>query len=329
MTSDKPSQLGILAAFAVFLVLIPAVAPNSFYIDLATKACLAATVCVGLNLLVGYAGQLSLGHAAFFGLGAYCSAILGARYGVTPVLAMVAGAILVAIIAYAVARSILRLKGHYLAMATLAMGVIISIVLTREVGLTGGPDGMPVPRFTLFGYPLSGIWAGYGLAAIALLAAVRTSMVIADSRVGRALRAIRDSEIAAESAGIDVAGYKTAVFVVSAVFASIAGSIFAHADRFITPAEAGFMRSVEFAAMIVIGGLGSIGGAVVGATLLTLLPQALANFDHFRHLTTGLILIFIMIFMPAGIVPTLQQAIKPAIRATRDALVQFAGGKTG
>ncbi|MFG1309061.1 branched-chain amino acid ABC transporter permease [Xanthobacter tagetidis] len=305
MTSDTPRQLIACAVLATALALLPIVAPNPYYLDLATKACLAAVVCIGLNLLSGYAGQLSLGHAAFFGVGAYASAILCAKVGITPVVAMLAGCLISAGIAYVMARTVLRLKGHYLAMATLAFGVIISIVLNREVALTGGPDGMSVPRFNLFGYRTTGVWAGYGLAAVALVLAVRTAIVFVNSRVGRALRAIGDSEVAAEGLGIDIARYKTGVFVISAVFASVAGSIFAHADRFVSPAEAGFMRSVEFVAMIVIGGLGSVAGSIVGATLLTLLPQLLAGFDHYRHFLTGLILILIMIFMPAGIVPTL------------------------
>ena len=306
MTSDTRGQLLILAALAAVLIAVPFVVPNSYYLDIAAKTCIAAVVCVGLNLLVGYAGQISLGHAAFFGIGAYATAILGSRYEITPMLAMTAGACITAIVAYATARTVLHLKGHYLAMATLAIGVVVSIVLTREIGLTGGPDGMSVRRFNFFGYPVRGIWSTYGIAAIALFIAVRTAMVLTNSRVGRALRAIRDSETAAQNAGIDIARYKTIVFVISAVYASIAGSIFAHVDRFITPTQAGFMQSVEYLAMIVIGGLGSVFGAIVGALIMTVLPQALAAFDHFRHLLTGAVLILIMIVMPAGIVPTLR-----------------------
>ncbi len=314
MTGDSRRQLLTLVALAALLVAIPFVAPNSYYVDLAAKSCIAAVVCVGFNLLVGYAGQISLGHAAFFGIGAYASAILGSKYEVTPILAMFAGVLLTIVVAYATARAVLHLKGHYLAMATLAVGVAVSIFLTREIPLTGGPDGMSVRRFTVFGYPLTGIWATYGLSAITLFVAVRTAMVLTNSRVGRALRAIRDSETAAQSAGIDVARYKIIVFVISAVYASVAGSVFAHVDRFITPGAAGFMHSVEYLAMIVIGGLGSIAGAIVGATLMTILPQALATFDHFRHLLTGAALILIMITMPAGIVPTLVRAGRNLLR---------------
>lgn len=314
MTRDSKRQLLGLIVLGVLLVAIPFVAPNSYYVDLAAKSFIAAVVCVGLNLLVGYAGQISLGHAAFFGIGAYASAILGTKFEVTPILAMLGGVLITVGVAYITARAVLHLKGHYLAMATLAVGVAVSIILTREIPLTGGPDGMSVRRFTIFGYPLTGIWATYGLSAITLFIGVRTAMALTNSRVGRALRAIRDSETAAQSAGIDVARYKIIVFVISAVYASVAGSVFAHVDRFITPGAAGFIHSVEYLAMIVIGGLGSVAGAIVGATLMTILPQALATFDHFRHLLTGAALILIMITMPAGIVPTLVRSGRSLLR---------------
>ena len=298
-------QTCVFAAFALFLAVIPAVVPNAYFLDIATKTWINAIVCVGLNLLVGYSGQISLGHAAFFALGGYASAILGARYGVPAPLAMVAGASLVAVVALVIGRAILHLRGHYLAMATLGFGAIVAIVLNRELALTGGPDGMTVGPFTVAGYALPNALSGYALAAVGLFVAVKTATTLIDSRAGRALRAIKDSEIASETLGIDVAKYKVKIFVVSAVFASVAGSIYAHADRFITPIEANFLRSVEFVAMVVVGGLGSIVGAVVGASILTLLPQALAHFEDLRHVLTGALLVGIMAFMPEGVVPML------------------------
>lgn len=299
----NPRRTCVFAAFALFLAVIPAVVPNAYFLDIATKTWINAIVCVGLNLLVGYSGQISLGHAAFFALGGYVSAIFGARYGVSAPLAMVAGASLVAVVALVIGRAILHLRGHYLAMATLGFGAIVAIVLNRELALTGGPDGMTVGPFTVAGYGLPNALSGYVLAAVGLFVAVKTATTLIDSRAGRALRAIKDSEIASETLGIDVAKYKVKIFVVSAVFASVAGSIYAHADRFITPIEANFLRSVEFVAMVVVGGLGSIVGAVIGASILTLLPQALAHFEDLRHVLTGAMLVGIMAFMPGGVVP--------------------------
>ncbi|MGQ0663709.1 MAG: branched-chain amino acid ABC transporter permease [Pseudomonadota bacterium] len=299
------ARWGGLSTLCVVVALLPLVLPNKFYYDVAIKVALNAIVCVGLNLLIGYAGQISLGHAGFFALGAYASAILTAHYGVNGFLAMLAGALGVGGLAFAVARPILRLRGHYLAMATLGLGIIISIVINREIALTGGPDGMPVPALSAGELRVTGALAWYWVTAGALILAVWLSLNLIDSGLGRALRALHGSEVGAETAGVDTTRTKVLVFVVSAVFASLAGSLFAHADRFVTPAEAGFLRSIEFVTMVVLGGMASTFGAVVGAAILTVLPQALAAFHDFKHLAFGAILIGVMIFMPRGLVPTL------------------------
>ncbi len=298
-------QIAALVGFAGLLVAIPFLAPNAYFLDIATKTWINAIVCVGLNLLVGYAGQISLGHAAFFALGGYASAILGVRFNVPPILAMLCGGCLVALLAYVIGRTMLHLRGHYLAMATLGFGAIVALLLNRELALTGGPDGMAVGPFQIAGYALPNAMSGYVLAAAGLFIAVRMAITLINSRAGRARRAINDSEIAAATLGIEVARFKVKVFVISAVFASVAGSIFAHADRFITPIEANFLRSVEFVAMVVIGGLGSVTGAIIGAIIFTILPQAFAHFEELRHFFTGALLIGIMAFMPQGVAPTL------------------------
>jgi branched-chain amino acid transport system permease protein len=298
-------RAGGLCALAAIVIALPLILPNAFYVDIATKVFLNAIVCVGLNLLVGYAGQISLGHAGFYALGAYASAILTSAFKWPGPLAMLAGAAGVGVIAFGVARPILRLKGHYLAMATLGLGIIISIVINREIWLTGGPDGMTVPSLAWFGRRLAGGALWYWIAAGAMMLAVVLALNLIDSPAGRALRALHGSEVAAEAIGIDTVRYKVMVFVLSAVFASIAGSLYAHADRFVTPAEAGFLRSIEFVTMIVLGGLASTYGAVVGAALLTVLPQLLAGLAEYEHILFGLILMGVMIFLPRGIVPSL------------------------
>jgi branched-chain amino acid transport system permease protein len=300
----RPHTGGLLV-LGVVVAGLPALLPNDFYYDLATKIFLNAVVCVGLNLLVGYAGQISLGHAGFYALGAYASAILTSALQWPGPLAVLAGAVGVGLIAFTIARPVLTLKGHYLAMATLGLGVIVSIVLNREIWLTGGPDGMTVPGLVVFGQRLVGNRLWYWIAAAAMVLAVVLALNLIDSPAGRALRALHGSEIAAEAIGVDVTGYKVRVFVLSAVFASVAGSLYAHADRFVTPAEAGFLRSIEFVTMIVLGGLASTYGAVVGAAILTMLPQLLAGLADYEHVIFGAILMGVMVFLPRGIVPTL------------------------
>ncbi|MFI4987834.1 MAG: branched-chain amino acid ABC transporter permease, partial [Alphaproteobacteria bacterium] len=221
-----------LAVLALVLAILPWLLPNNFFFNVAILCGLNAIVCVGLNLLIGYAGQISLGHAGFFGLGAYVSAILTEHYDWPPALAMLAGALVVGLLAFAVARPILRLSGHYLAMATLGLGVIISIVLVHETALTGGPDGMTVPPLRLLDRDFSGEWNGYWIVAGTLLAAVWAALNLVDSPLGRALRGLHGSPVAAEMMAIDTVRYKTRVFVISALFASVAGSLFAHYSGF-------------------------------------------------------------------------------------------------
>lgn len=293
---------GPLLLVAMIVAALPLVLPNTFYFDVAIRIYLNAVVAVGLNLLIGYAGQISLGHAAFLGIGAYASAILTSRYGWPPVAAMLVGALGVAVLAFVVARPILRLKGHYLAMATLGMGIIVYIVLVTESAWTGGPDGMAVPAF---GAELVGERRWYWVAGACLLATIWIACNLVDSPIGRALQALHGSEIAAQVAGIDTARYKVKVFVISAVFASLTGSLLAHYVGFITPQLSGFFHSIELVTMVVVGGMASTYGAVVGAAILTVLPQLLSTFEGYELVVFGLILMLSMIFMPKGLVPNL------------------------
>jgi branched-chain amino acid transport system permease protein len=299
-----PRTGGVLALAAVIAAL-PLALSNNYYYDVAILVGVNAIVCVGLNLLIGYAGQISLGHAGFFGLGAYGSAVLTARYGWPPLAALVAATLGVMLVAFAIGRPILRLKGHYLAMATLGMGVIISMVIATEDGLTGGPDGMAVPPLAVFGAALQGERAWYWVVGAALLAAVWIALNLVDSPPGRALRALHGTEVGAEVVGIDSARHKLMVFVVSALFASIAGSLSAHYSGFVTPSKVTFLHSIELVTMVVFGGMASTFGAVVGAAVLTTLPQLLAVFKDYEMVVFGAVLMGTMIFMPRGLVPSL------------------------
>ena len=295
---------GLYLVIAILLVL-PFVLPNSFYLDLAVRMAINAVIVLGLNLLIGFAGQISLGHAGFLGIGAYASAVLPTHFGWHPLLAMGAGAVATGILAALVARPIFKLKGNYLAMATLGLGIIISIALRNEAQWTGGPDGMPVPAMGLFGFELSNDKQWYWVVAILLSVSVWASLNLIDSPFGRALRALHGSEVASQVVGVDVVRYKVAIFVLSAVFASLMGSVTAHYVGFVTPNLADFFHSIELVTMVVIGGMASVYGSLVGAVLLTALPQALATFEGWETVVFGAILMLSMIFMPKGLVPTL------------------------
>ncbi len=307
-----PARLRGLLSLAAIIAVLPLFLTNNFHYDVAVMIGLNAIVCVGLNLLIGYTGQISLGHAGFFALGAYVSAVLTGTYHWPPVLALLLGAVAVGALAFVIARPILKLKGHNLAMATLGMGLIILIVLNTEDWLTGGPDGMPVPSFSLLGWELSDERAWYAVVGVLLLIAVWLALNLIDSPVGRALRAVHGSEVAAEVMGIDTTRYKVMIFVVSAIFASVAGSLYAHYSGFISPAEADFFHSIELVTMVVLGGMASTYGAVVGAAILTVAPQLLTFFHDYEMLVFGAVLMSMMIFMRRGLVPSIAQLIRRA-----------------
>ena len=294
-----------LSILVLVLLALPFVLPNAYYFDLAIRTAINAIVVIGLNLLIGYTGQISLGHAGFLGIGAYASAILTTRYGLPSVLALLAGAAASGLLALLIARPILRLKGHYLAMATLGLGIIISIVLVNEVALTGGPDGVSVPAFEVMGRAITSERQWYGLIATLLVLTTWLALNLIDSPAGRALQAIHGSETAARVVGVDATSVKVRIFVFSAVFTSIMGSITAHYLAFVTPGLAGFFHSIELVTMVVIGGMASVFGAIVGAVLLTALPQVLATFEGWETVVFGIILVVTMIFLPRGLVPTL------------------------
>ena len=301
---QKNAYLGLGLVVAVLLVL-PFVLPNSYYTDLAIRMAINAIIVIGLNLLIGFAGQISLGHAGFLGIGAYASAVLPTHFGMHPLLAMGAGALATALIAGVVAKPIFKLKGNYLAMATLGLGIIINIALRNEAQWTGGPDGMAVPALALFGFELSSDKQWYWVVAALLAISVWASLNLIDSPFGRALRALHGSEVASQVVGVNIVRYKVSIFVLSAVFASLMGSITAHYIGFVTPNFADFFHSIELVTMVVVGGMASVFGSIVGAVLLTALPQALATFEGWETVVFGAVLMLCMIFLPKGLVPTL------------------------
>lgn len=309
MKSLNQRYAGLLV-LAVILALLPVVLTNPFHIDVAIRIALNAVVVIALNLLMGYTGQISLGHAGFYGMGAYASAALTTHMNWPPVLALVVGAAATGVLAFAVARPILKLKGHTLAMATLGLGIIISIAINNESQWTGGPDGIGVPAFTIFDFTIEGEKAWYAVSAALLLLMTWFALNLIDSPVGRALQAIHGSEVASRVAGVDTAKFKARVFVLSAVVASIAGSISAHYIGFITPGMAGFFHSIELVTMVVVGGMASVFGSIIGAALLTILPQLLQTFEGWEVVVFGVILMVTMIFMPKGLVPSIAQRLR-------------------
>lgn len=310
--------------FAAVVIILPVLMPNNYFVTVVGVTIgLHIILAVSLNLFMGFAGQISLGHAAFFGMGAYTSAILTTRYEVNPWIAIVVALMVVAGLANLIARPILKLKGHYLAMATLGFGIIINIIMVQEVQFTGGPDGMSgVPPLALFGWEIDSDLKWYGVIAVVMLLVVLMSLNVVESRAGRALKAVHGSEIAAQTMGVDTVKTKTQVFVLSAMLACFTGSLFAHQQAFVSPVSFNFFVSIEIVTMVVLGGLGSTFGAVFGAIILTLLPELLVVFEDYEVLIFGAILMLIMIFLPQGLFVGITQALRNLLIKRRNTVGQ-------
>ena len=290
------------ATVILIVGILPVFVQNRYFLNVLVFAGIYVTVAIGLSMLMGYAGQISLGHAGFFAIGGYSSAILTKMYNFHPFAAMAAGALLCIIGALLIGLPSLRLRGHYLAMATLGFGEIVYVTCGAAVGLTQGPSGFSgIPSMELFGYvfksELSKFFLVWSIAIIVLI----ISLNIIHSRVGRALRSIHDDEVAANAMGVNVAKYKIQVFVYSAVLASLAGSLYVHHMRFVSPTGFNLNKSILFLIMIMSGGMGSLWGAMIGAVLFTLLPEFLSVFDDYDILMYGAVLLGMMMFLPKGL----------------------------
>lgn len=288
---------------AMLVAILPTLLSGSYLVNVLIFVGIHTMLAVALNLLLGFAGQISLGHAGFFGLGAYASAILTTTYGVNPWIAMIAAAAAVSLLAFAIGFPILKLKGHYLAMATLGLGIIFFIIFNEAVDMTGGPSGFSgIPSLKIGSITFDNDLKNYVLIWLFTLVTVLLSVNLANSRIGRALRAIHDSEVAARVMGVNSRLLKVQIFALSAGISTIAGSLYAHTMGFISPTSFGFNFSVELITMVIIGGLGSIYGSLIGAFILTILPEALRTFQDYDIIIYGLILILMTMFLPGGLV---------------------------
>lgn len=299
MIKRTPIQL---AVFLVIIAIPPLFISNQYLLSVLVFMGIYAIAAMGLSMFMGYAGQISLGHAGFFAIGGYTSAILTKMHHWHPLAALAAGVVLSVCAALLVGVPSLRLRGHYLAMATLGFGEIIYITAGAAVGLTEGPSGFSgIPSMSLAGFTFKSELSKYllvwGLAGLFLA----LSLNIINSRVGRALRSIHGDETAANAMGVNVARYKIKAFVYSAVLASVAGSLYIHHMRFVSPSGFSLDKSILFLIMIMSGGMGSLWGAVIGAAIFTLLPEFLKFFQDYNILVYGVVLMLMMMFLPDGL----------------------------
>lgn len=286
-------------AVLVAVVAVVPLAGSAYVTNLLIIVALHAIVAIGLALLTGYTGQISIGHAALYGLGAYGSALLALRLGLTPWLTVPAAAAGVAGLAWALGWVIFRLRGHHLAVATLGLGIIVQVAFVEMRAVTGGPDGLSgVPPFRIFGWALDNDLRFYPLAWALCLAAIWMATRLIDSPLGLSMRAIGQSERGTAALGTDVVGLKRGILVVSAAFAAVAGGAYAHYIGFVSPQPFGVGFSIRLIVMIAVGGFASVWGAVVGAAFVAIVGQVLQPLGHFDVIVYGVMLIVLMIVQP-------------------------------
>lgn len=267
---------------------------NAYYYGILVTIGINIILALGLNVVTGFTGQLHLGHAAFMAVGAYTAGILTVKAGLPFWFALLAGGVTAALFGVVVGLPTLRLRGDYLAIATLGFGEILRVAFINSE-ITGGPFG------------LRGIAAETDLLVVGIWVVIAYVVFhsLIHSRAGRALIAIREDEVAAEAMGINATYYKVWAFVIAAFFAGVAGGLFAHWFRYLNPNTFGFVRSIELLSMVVLGGLGSLPGAVLGATVMTYAPEFLRSFfpaiSEHRMTFYGALLVLMMLVRPQGL----------------------------
>jgi branched-chain amino acid transport system permease protein len=302
----------VIAAVATMVGALPAGVRSGYVLGALVFIALHGLAAVGLSLVMGFAGQASLGQAAFFAIGAYVSGVLTASLGWNGWAALAVATGAGALTALVIGVPIFRLSGLLLAMATLGFGIVVYYVLVNWSAVTGGPSGLTgIPPLRLGGFAFDSdarmLWLAWGV----LLAVIGLAGNLVDSRVGRALRAVHGSEAAAEALGIDAARAKLAVFAVAGAVTALAGSLYAHYVGFINPSPFGFNYSIELVVMVVLGGVASLWGAVLGAAAVVVLVEALRavlplvaashGAAEYEIVVFGLVLMAFMVFLPAGL----------------------------
>ena len=296
----------------------PAWVWNPYHLHTLIMAGIFAVLALSLNLLLGYTGQLSLGHAAFFGIGAYATGLLTVKLDWSPWLGLVAAIALPAATGWAIGRLALKLRGAYFVLLTISFAGVVSLVSINWMDLTNGPLGLPgvppldvaLPGLPALSLRAKGAYYYLVLAAVALCYLVCSALI--HSRIGRALIALRENETLAESVGINGTHYLVLAAVLSAAMAGLGGGLYAHYTRFVSPEVFLFSYTVTMVIMVVAGGKGTLAGPVVGAVIFTVLPEALRALAswQWQMLLYGIVLIAVLFFLPRGIVPALQERMK-------------------
>ena len=296
----------LVAALALAAFALPFVAPSPYLLQTLTNAWLAALTALSLTLVAGTAGQMSFGVAGLLAIGGYASALLATDYGVPPLLCVPLAGVLTSLIGTALVFPAFRLRGHYIAIATLAIGEIVSLVILNWESLTHGALGVTgIPPFEAFGYEITSAPAVYWLSLGVLCAFALLQARLINSHIGRTLRALRDDEIAARSHGVEIARYKALAFGFAGLSAGVSGAISAHLFSYLNNQTFDSQLSLLAVTMAILGGMGNILGAIIGAVALVSLPEAFRFAAEYRVLIYGLVLLALVRFRPQGLTGTL------------------------
>jgi branched-chain amino acid transport system permease protein len=285
--------LAVLAAVPLF--------GSGYIVYIANLLLVFVVLCLGLHIVIGETGQFALAHAAFYGIGIYTAALVGNIYALPFPLPIVAGGLVAGVIGVVLGAAALRMRDIYLALATFAFGEAMQWVFLNWTVVTGGPNGLSISPATFFGIAIVNDKDAYPFVAVLAVLMVAATLVISRSRLGRSFRAVRDSEIAAMAMGVPVRRTKVTAFALSAVLAGVAGGMFATFSTFIHPDSLGFQTTILVLTMIVVGGLGSIFGAVSGAIFFGLVSELLRQAPQFQEIIYGLILMVFMMYAPRGL----------------------------
>jgi branched-chain amino acid transport system permease protein len=302
MLRNRTRDLLVICGVALLAGLLP-LGISEYFRYLFVLVSIYAIAALGLNIFMGFCGQINLGSAAFFCIGAYVPTMLQVKFGVHYLIGFPIAVVFSLVLAWILSYPLLRLKGHAMAIGTLSFGMVVFLIAQRFPGLTGGADGIKVPAMTIFGREVEDV-SYYYIILVCFLATYVFCYLLMDSRIGRALQAIKDDEDAAAALGIDVKYYKAFAWVIGNTVITVAGTLFALQSGFLSPSSFGLWANITVLVMICVGGLGSNLGSVIGAAVMTLLPYVLVSIQEYVTLTQGLILFLVLRFMPDGIVGT-------------------------
>ena len=298
---NKKRNVFIIIAIILCIAIIPLLV-GKYHIYIMNLMCVSVIIALGLNFIVGYAGQINIGQSAFVAVGAYTTGLLMGRLGLSFWIAMPAGAIFATIVGMLLSIPTLRIKGVYLALVTFGFASVVEILIITWLPLTGGADGMTIGPAYVGKYAInSDLKAFYVIFPVMLLLIYFAHNIVNKSRIGRAFVAIRDSEAASKAVGIDVSKYKVMAFMLSSLYGGIAGGLYGMLTSLISPDAFNVLQSVIYLCMIVVGGMGTILGSIIGGAFLSILPEMLRGAQEMQELFFAVVIILSIIFLPRGI----------------------------